>query len=598
MLSNTIIPIPQSLSTKQIRQILASPNNEPLLNFIRQFFINLKAANPDRKEHDHTEDDRVLDIMARLLVGDEVCAAVAFSGEQLLLATNKHNHFEDHVSLTKKIIILGTEPPIDHLKQNKIMPMRFGVRYVGYLQYNNESPVRAESNAVTFQWTAAEQRYKKISGDSKVIFSKASHNIPFIDADISYTISEDRNFDININIGEEYSHANDMPYELNPFRRRIAFLIDHLAFIARAVLRPDLTQYALDHVWQGRPRFLMNSLSYELAPLYPNNIKPYEFSHNGMNQLSDFYEWLVKDYEKHKNVDSVTTWTQTVADTIQNIDAAPAFIKTNPDTFIKIGLPYFLDLIRLEKYVEESARKKDKLAKILVQERLFKKKVSPRVIGIPTDVENLHAEMRLLEVHLREQPNAPYFGITKLCCGFCTYAMQQFDVVEYRGSSATLWPTWVVSDLLMSNAHRSTFLGDTLAQLYSDMAINYVSLPGAKSGEVVPMQRVLQLVLPKIGSINQMLLADCKLLDGKIIAGNWSIALQIPPEQLLFLPGTVDLKPVDPVEMAHNVETTDGSVNIAGAFFNQGGLEMIPGVTVGNQAQPPAPILDPNNSNC
>ncbi|MCX6723242.1 MAG: hypothetical protein NT094_04250, partial [Candidatus Staskawiczbacteria bacterium] len=68
--------------------------------------VRLKSANPsrvsfpDRDEPDRAKDryitqcDRRLDALARLLVGDEVCAAVAFDGDHTLyVATNNDGHF-------------------------------------------------------------------------------------------------------------------------------------------------------------------------------------------------------------------------------------------------------------------------------------------------------------------------------------------------------------------------------------------------------------------------------------------------------------------------------------------------------------------------
>lgn len=95
----------ERLTIKDFLTLIQLPENVDLLNFIRGFSIRLRQANPSRvsfpdiselgrvEHHYVTQGDRRLDALARLLVGDEVCTAVAFDGgNNLYIATNNDDH--------------------------------------------------------------------------------------------------------------------------------------------------------------------------------------------------------------------------------------------------------------------------------------------------------------------------------------------------------------------------------------------------------------------------------------------------------------------------------------------------------------------------
>jgi hypothetical protein len=98
-----------TLSPAEIFSILSKPENADLLDFIQKFSLRLREANTQRVSLDSADSagaahpghvsrgDRRLDAMARLLEGNEVCAAVAFNGKNLLISTNNDGHIMDPI---------------------------------------------------------------------------------------------------------------------------------------------------------------------------------------------------------------------------------------------------------------------------------------------------------------------------------------------------------------------------------------------------------------------------------------------------------------------------------------------------------------------
>ncbi|MCE3238137.1 MAG: deaminase, partial [Gammaproteobacteria bacterium] len=67
--------------------------NDPLRKFIVGFHNRLAHDNPDRETSNClTQDQKAMDDLGRLLVGDEVCAAIAADGKQLFVSSNQTEH--------------------------------------------------------------------------------------------------------------------------------------------------------------------------------------------------------------------------------------------------------------------------------------------------------------------------------------------------------------------------------------------------------------------------------------------------------------------------------------------------------------------------
>jgi len=76
-------------------------SNSTLVNFVKAFHDHLVETNPGRMVgKDRTAHEKALDSMGRLLVGDEVCAAVALD-EKWLVSTNRNYHVTSEVSIRR-----------------------------------------------------------------------------------------------------------------------------------------------------------------------------------------------------------------------------------------------------------------------------------------------------------------------------------------------------------------------------------------------------------------------------------------------------------------------------------------------------------------
>ncbi len=461
-----------------------------LLGFTVKLFEALKAANPGRQEKIVTAEQKILDTLARLLVGDETCTAIAISGDRLLLATNKHSHIDDHITYQSSFEVLEKYPGI-----------RYVLRFKGVIKYSDRSglvrTINEKSDPVIYQLYAAEQTFKVIQGDPVIRFTQDEHKIPFPHNNsmtISIPISlkqEAQIFNIvdHCELNKEYELFQEIPLELDPLKRRATKLIMNIAAIAHSILtRPDMEGDVLEYMEKNKNwiQFLNDSLSYEVATrsVYKGYIDPYNSSDQGdpgMHAMLQFYEWLVEDYQQFKwkfnertSVKSIQAWFRLISENIQNDSVpAPHFIKQNPIQFLERASMYFRDLVLVEDFVANDARRNGKLSMLLVRESLFKRSVTIQVIdGIPEQ----HAEIRLLEQHLlRNRTTDGYYGITMLYCALCNFTMRNLNVANFRGTHGTLYPKWVLIDII-KQSFLQQFLGDVLyrdQQAFADSDICY-----------------------------------------------------------------------------------------------------------------------------
>jgi hypothetical protein len=334
-------------------------------------------------------------------------------------------------------------------------------------------------------------------------------------------------------------------------------LIQNLALIAHSILtKPDMEKEVHDYLelhneWAS---FLGNSLSHELARLkeYKEHIDPYAFSApdepNAMNDMLRFYEWLIENYKDYRqktrqatSVVSIRGWMDYIAANItkENIPA-PTFIKNAPDKFIELARKYFVALVRVESFVASDAKKRGRLAQILVDECLFEEGIA--FVKVIDGIAGVHAEMRLLEHHLQNHPDTRnYYGITMLCCALCTHTMKQFQVADYRGSHATLFGGWVLGQFLEQPKYLKVFLGEELWNSHEKLREQTCQLPGDKQDEENSCEKTIAVleIIPAVSGINSKEAFE---------------ELHIPEEYLLPQPVGESLYPHD-VDDAEEVES-------------------------------------------
>lgn len=498
------------LSFKQLKNLLKDPNNKNLLEFLEQLFKLFKV---DRKENAVTEDQENLDALARLLVGDECCSAVAFSGAGILLATNYHLHHNDHLSVTRYVTVL----------ERNLYQYRVGFTDEMFIYKDGKffRKITKDSASVTFQFVAASNTFAIIDGDPNIEFSQAEHGIRFhatLDMPISLkgTFKKDANiirrgFDSFV-LNKKSEFLRFPVLEINPLRRRAQKLVHILGVIVHSILnKPDLEDIVEKTIVETNkqwPMFLHDSLSYELSmcKAYKNDLCPLRSQdqedktvHQGVGPMLKLYEWLVEDYQGFKrretqktSLDSIQKWWKSIEENIHNIDAVPGFIKAKPEEFLKKGLRYFTDLVRALEFIRQDAKREGRLSSILLQENFFEKTVSFTVID---GIERQHAEMRLLEQHLTDNTDlSNYFGITKLCCASCAFVLSRFQSIGCRGSHGALFGGWVLGNKLKEPTWLKTLLGQELYANYSSWKETAIQLPHDSKKTISKACVALQLI--------------------------------------------------------------------------------------------------------
>lgn len=506
---------------KQLISVLKElkENEDPaLFDFTTGLFKELHLLNPDRHEKLVTPEQKTLDTLARLLVGDEICSAIALSCNHILIATNKATHQDDYLTYRGAF---------------KILEKCYGMRYVLQFKYTlkycepTQLPrvIAKESEPVIYQYHAATNEFKAIEGNPTVAFAQTEHQIPFsYSPNITIKIPEPIHHEADIfnvvnqlELNKEEELFPEKPLELDPLRRRASKLLVHLAAIAHIhITTPELTNNVLEYNEKNKnwAQFLNDSLSYELAKrsVYKTYINPYNPSDNGdpgMRALLQFYEWLIEDYQLFKNRNnlvtneqSIETWFVEIGKNIQTSRIpAPDFIKQNSDEFLECTGRYFKDLVTIEAFIETDAAQHGQLSMLLVQENLFKRSPTVKIIDGGNDV---HAEMRLLDYHLtKNNTTSGYFGITMLCCALCHFTMDHLQLVGFRGSHGTLYPKWVLIDPVKQQ-YLQQFLGQNLYQQYLALQEKQFYPPGVKRDKKnLVAQSIAALELfACIGSIN------------------------------------------------------------------------------------------------
>lgn len=481
---------------KKLKAFLKQESNTDLRGFTENFFCALKKSNPAREEHEVSAEEEILDVIARLLVGDETCAAIAISGQELLLATNESKHIDDCLVYQRAYRILqrktaGVRPQSRFSGAIRSIGLSYTLEFTDTIEHRSSvQPLVAiskKSGPVQYQLNFTDQIFQIVKGNPEIKFSHDELGIPCRAGDMPICFpvklkqnAVDFNALCNDPLKKDLAMFRPQCVYLNPLRRRAAKLIRLLALIAHSILtRPEMEGEVHDYLEQHNEwaQFLRDSLSYELARLreYKEYIDPYSFpapgEPNAMNDMLRFYEWLAADYQRYRketgqvtSVVSISRWIEYVAANIEkDIIPAPTFIKVNPCNFIKLAREYFTRLVRVENFIAIDAKKKGKLARILVDERLFEKGMA--CLRVVDGIDKVHAEMRLLEYHLQHHPDTRnYYGITMLCCALCTHTMKQFNVADYRGSHATLFAGWGLGEFLEQQKYLKIFLGE----LWSD----------------------------------------------------------------------------------------------------------------------------------
>lgn len=498
-------PIPEFFTGRQIKSIIFDRTgskiiDQELSDFTRSFYHRLAEANLKRETFEREQDNRRLDAMARLLVGDETCAAVAFDDHNLLIANNENTHSKDRINIKINVIFTPDKYAVDtyqvypvvYLSYNDSLPTRFvskqPLEYYYRKRDNSLQLSRDSSTDLVINLTPAEHLIPFLSDFPVGIKGVCSQSIPFPNLQHYEGFKNEVNTlneGVNGGKGVESDTKFNFSTAENALQRRAEVLVDHLATVSLFALNEDqmsesdLQKYSsvADHT---RQRVLMNSLSWEASIWYKDAFHPRGYIDSRKVGIDKFLEVLNNDFSLYKaqhfqdqgKVALVRGWFEQVALKVDSGDIeAPNYIKQNIPSFIKKAESYFIDLTKLEDFFKREILSDSPIASLFLnQGRPYTAKSCIKIID---DLEDgVHAEIRVLDYLLKNKLHVNYIATSFLCCAHCKLFMDSYKIDNISGIHARAYDRWLLPEVFKTNQDfLRAFFGDELYAKFSNLTL-------------------------------------------------------------------------------------------------------------------------------
>lgn len=527
------------LTGRQLKFIL---QDRDLLNFARELYALLAGANPNRITNPRERENRRLDAFARLLVGDETCAAVAFDGDHILIATNKNIHEKLDASWSIDIHLVPgayyqcllckpwlnisfNNGPLIHIPSQEVFYRPFLPVSV-YPGGNTRilAPVlRPDVDRVTFRIPPETHLIPNIP--EIALPSVLSSEIPLGPRGVTI-----------ISPGViSHTQFRNMHTYLDPLRRRAEVILEHLSFVARANALPlnsELRERALQAAEANRTRVLSQSLAWEAAEwyMYQGDLRNYVDSErdNFKEQVDRFISQLCEDFSRFKKANHIVkatssvvrAWWSTIIDRVEKDGISkPNFIRSvNEDKkFMDFAYRYFIDLEKLEAYIADDVKSQGRLTALLTQKNPSE---LPMILPLtPGETEeDLHAEVRILLYLLENHKSIPYIATSMLCCCHCSLVMKQFGIKEISGRHGKMFAGWVLARKFIENEEfLKRLFGERLYAEYCRLKTEHIRLPEHKRSDVgITKAEAVLRIFQSMASLDKNALRDLGIADEKL----------------------------------------------------------------------------------
>ena len=501
------------LTGKDLEKLFAT-GNEELRTFARDLYARVREFNPNREVYDRELIDRRFDALARLLVGDEVCASIAFNGDNLLISTNLDNHHTHHITYSINCVI----------KAGSLIETGYVMQPVLYFSHSGSQirlgPIPGPLVHYHFDSSLGMLRTNN-NTNIRIVIDPADHLIPFlpaVDIGITAVLNEiiplpmtpviisgqqiflkiPRFYETDV---EEKTQFNDLSTAIDPLVRRAQVLVEHLSFIALVRVRElegvDLPSIGKinDAIEKNRAKFLEQSLAWEAASWYNSKKKLLNFRDlndkatlENRLELSVLLRFLSEDFYQYREAhysDSISSlvrqWGLSVLDRIKTVEISiPKFMEESGfdiTRFLGRALRYFIDLEKIECFVRDDVEGNGALAiKLLKSEGPGKIKSLVKIVdGVLGG--GIHTEIRLLCDILLSGKKVSYIGISMLSCPMCKVALETNKEGAFTGTAkaiisgihASLFGKWPLGSLLVNKKFLKVFLGDQLYEQFEDL---------------------------------------------------------------------------------------------------------------------------------
>jgi hypothetical protein len=488
--------IPSTLKWEHIKPLLFDDNgvkDQELAEFTKSFCHRLAEYNPKRDSFPREQEARRFDAMARLLVGNEICAAVSFDDKNLLIATNKISHSENVLHVRTNILI-----------KEEVGTNQYQVNPIIYIALNDSIPTRIEIDKYSTHYLRKQDQTLNLAPNSpsiiEFVLSPEQHKIPnlrkftitsTIEKKISLagTTCDKFKRDIFLSNGqgkEIFAYEDYIPE--NSLSRRADTLAKYLANIV--LLKQSEEQIEekellllKDVIKDYRHIVLMNSLAWEASYWYKKNVGAQDrfYLNSKVNGISKFISIMNENFSEFKlnynnntnKVRLVNAWGKELIQKIKdNKICIENFLKEDIESFIKKASKYFVDLIKLEEFFEVESSKNSILAQLFM--KYDKPDSDKKLIKIIDHHEDgVHCEIRILCYYLQQGGMPKYIATSLLCCAYCKLVMDslKIEIIDtdseiISGTHARTYGNWILPSFLKDNdKYLELFLGDSLYEL-------------------------------------------------------------------------------------------------------------------------------------
>ena len=501
------------------------PPHPMLAELTRDFYARLMLHNPGYEVFGRGVDDRRFDALARLLVGDETCAAVGFNGRNVIIATNRAEHPEQRLTYQVNNKLSFGMSLTDGLDVTPILYLYVGSRHIctkigGTIHYEYDPRGFFVCNSlqpIHFHIDAIDHAIPFIPDFPIGVKLKLNEAIPAPSArEFNSTPPAEKNIE-TLGIQREIS--------IEPLARRVEKLFDlPLRLLAKATLehRADLLEKfenSPDTVtW--RESFLHDSLVWQTSTWFTRaGLDPRDFSNPAVMSLREFVSNLNQDYAKFKRDNDIVCpstaamhrWASLVVSKMKigNLEAPP-FIAKNAQLFMDRALRVFLDIEKFFDFIRMDAAEGGDFSRVLADEYVpiergsYPPKSNVPVIVPPDLPDGTHAEFRVLK---HSDGLLKYVATSKLSCALCNLVFKTFgaehvvslDGENHSGGHGKLYP-WVLPDEFYNNTEFMTyFLSAELYEALNSIRDEKLNL----NGENYTIGQLFRLIIESVGKLEE-----------------------------------------------------------------------------------------------
>ncbi len=504
--------------------------NESLRSFINAFHARLANDNQRREESTNlTDNERFMDHVGRLLVGDEVCAAIAIQDGCIYVSSNTSRHTSAQLTceILEREIVSGE-------KHDPIQIFATAVAHVSYEENENERSIRKRLEFGRYSYNRTTNQLIAESESVEFTLTPEEHGVIDYPFPISFRFILEKEIQgpphklvphITINIPvDPPKHRVRATTRLDPLFRRSASLFSHLGLLAKHKschfpLGQKSRLRLISAVKKSRVRVLSQTSTWEVAKRFKlkDTLRDYRLTQVGLagipkrdqvnigkkqtklKQLYGFVEKAAEALNKHfvkkgflLSLDDETLmhWKETFSKSIESetpgwlkSQLTPGRLETQLDKFFEIFLLHVRSLSFAEHYIISISRTNpliQTLADVGEYETLRDgcgEKL--KLINDESLAEGTHAEIRLFHELMIKQQLRPrqisYFGITQLCCACCNSLFKHHGLNYHEGrpnrtgTHATHYPAWRLSEPLRIEKVLQPFFGQKLFQIYSEL---------------------------------------------------------------------------------------------------------------------------------